>query len=540
MEPVQHQAEAFRLPMAAIGDVGASAPVSGHARLEARVRGRDWTMWGLLAFALLIRVSVIFALPSLHHPDENFQLFEQAHRLAFGFGIVPWEIPAGIRSPVLPFLLACIFVLAEPIFGGPQGYLAVAKIALALSSLAGVAAVYRMGRRTSPTHALITGLVAASWYELVYFAGRPLTEAAATTVLLVGLSLATVAADELTRRRLLAIGFCLGLCLMLRLHLAVGLLVAAVFVGRLQLRARWWPMMLGGLIPVAIFAAADWIAYGGILHSYVEYFRTNLIQGTASDFGVEPAGWYFSRILKWWTLALPILAALVIVRWRASAIWIATAMAIVVSHSVIPHKEYRFVFPALACFVIVAAMGSADLIERAHRGLGPGGVSRYLLAGSASLWLATSAALALATPFRSEWFRSRPLIESSFAAAGKTDLCGLLFYDDPWWTTGGYAHLHRRVALYAFDHHLGPPIRSTAGFNAVALRRSSIPDFSGEFRVQQCFGSPGGSDVCLMVRDGPCASDPELEQLLPPAMGLGPGPALGLAHADPPRWQPKP
>jgi phosphatidylinositol glycan class B len=525
-----------RFQIDAIGDFRESAPLSSDVQHERWAGRRDWTMLGLLAFAFLTRVAVIFALPSLHHPDENFQLFEQAHRLAFGFGISPWEIPAGIRSPVLPFLLACVFVLSEPLFGGPQGYLAVAKIGLALLSLTGVAAVYRMGQRTSSTHALITGLVAASWYEFVYFAGRPLTEAVATSVLLVGLSLASVADKELSWRRLVAIGSCLGLCVMLRMHLAVGLLVAALFIGRLYLRARWLPMALGGLIPVVTFAAADWIAYGGFLHSYFEYIRTNVVEGAASNWGVEPAGWYLFRLLKWWSLALPILVALVIVRWRASAIWIATAMAIIVSHSAIPHKEYRFVLPALACFVITAAMGSADLIERVRHRLGSGGASRCLLAASASIWLVASAALAVATPFRSEWIKARSLIEASFAAAGKTDLCGVLFYDDPWWLTGGYAHLHRRVAIYAIDRRFAPPIRSTAGFNSIVLRRSSMANFPTEFRAQQCFGSLASSDVCLMVRDGPCKSDPELEKLLLPGTDAGAAEAQGLLHADPPRW----
>jgi hypothetical protein len=473
-------------------------------------------MLGLLALALLTRVSAIFAFPSLHHPDENFQLFEQAHRLAFGFGIVPWEFAAGIRSPVLPFLFAGIFALAEPLFGGPVGYLAVAKVALALSSLAGVAAVYRMGQRTSSIHALITGLVAATWFEFVYFAGRPLTEAIATTVLLVGLSLATASEEELTRRRLLAVGFCLGLCLMLRIQLAVGLFVAALFVGQLRLRARWWPMALGGLVPVVAFGAADWIAYGGFFHSYIEYVRTNLIQGRASDFGVEPIGWYFTRFSTRWTFALPILVALAAVRLRASAMWLATAMAIIASHSLIPHKEYRFVFPAFACIVIVAAMGSSDLIERTRRWLGPRRASRYLLAGSASIWVATSTALAFASPFRSEWLKARSLIEASFVVAGKADLCGLLFYDNQWWETGGYAFLHRKAAFYAFDHRSGPAISSTAGFDAVVLHRSSIADFTTQFRVQQCFGGLDSNDVCLMVRNGPCTSDPELDTLLAP------------------------
>ena len=56
-----------------------------------RVRGvlADRTLLILLALAMLVRLAAIIAFPSLHHPDENFQLFEQAHRIAFGYGVVP-------------------------------------------------------------------------------------------------------------------------------------------------------------------------------------------------------------------------------------------------------------------------------------------------------------------------------------------------------------------------------------------------------------------------------------------------------------------
>jgi len=474
-------------------------------------------MLGLLALAFLIRAAAIIAFPSLHFTDENFQFFEPAHRLAFGTGITVWEFhPAGIRSFVPPFLYACIFSFAEVLVGGPKGYLFAAKLVLALSSLVGVAAVYRMGKRTSPTHALIAGLVAATWFELVYFAGRPLSEAVTTTVLLIGLSLASVSDKELTRTRLLAIGFCLGLCLMLRIHLAIGLIVAALFVGRFYLRARWWPMALGGLVPVVVFGATDWITYGVPFHSYIGYVRINVTQGVASSFGVSPPGWYFQSLWVHWKYALPILAMLVALRTRTSMIWIATAMAIIVSHSVIPHKEYRFVLPAIACLMIVAAMGSSDLIETAKRLLEPRRAGQYVIFVCASLWVATSVALAFADPFVFEWFKTRGLIEASFAAAKKPNLCGLLFYDYNWWETGGYTHLHRNVPFYVFDHRSGPAIRSTAGFDAIILKRSSIVDFATRYRIQQCFTSLGVEDVCLMVREGPCTSDPDLYALLTP------------------------
>ena len=269
---------------------GVAAPSwSAAARISKQGRAPDWVMLGFFVLAFLVRLAAILEFPSLDHPDENFQVFEQAHRFAFGYGIVPWEFVTGIRSPVLPAVFAVVFRLSAPVVGGPEGYLIVARLTLAAASLLAVAAVYRMGRRTSPTHALIGGLVAATWFEFVYFAGRPLTEAVATIVLLCALSLASIATANFTFRRLVAIGFSLGLCLMLRVHLLMGLLVIALWVGRLDLRARWWPMVLGAAIPIAVFGVADRIAWGGFFHSYLEAVRDESCSGRGVRLGDRAA-----------------------------------------------------------------------------------------------------------------------------------------------------------------------------------------------------------------------------------------------------------
>jgi hypothetical protein len=499
----------------------AAPPWSAKAQTIKRRGSLDWLAIGVAALAFLVRLVVILAFPSLDHPDENFQVFEQAHRFAFGYGIKPWEFVSGIRSPVLPAIFGVVFRLSALLVGGPQGYLIVARLMLAAVSLVAVSAVYRMGRRTSLTHALIGGLVTATWFELVYFAGRPLTEAVVTTVFLLALSLASVSAADFTFRRLLAIGLSLGLCLMLRVHLLIGLFVIALWVGRLQLRARWWPMVLGAVVPTAVFGVADWIAWGGFFHSYVEAVRTNLFQGVASDWGTEPAGWYVQRLFEVWRYALPLIAVFVVVRARTSAMWILAALAIIAVHSAIPHKEYRFVFPASASLVVVAALGSADLLERARRLVRPV-VFGCLAFATAFLWLEISAALAFSAPFKYEWFKARQLIMASFAVAKKADLCGLLFYDDPWFKTGGYAYLHRNVAFYSLDDdETIEPEKSAANFNAVVLNRSSVPDFAKSFSVQQCFAAPGSEeDVCLMVRDGSCIHDKAMNAFLPPGVSL--------------------
>jgi hypothetical protein len=477
---------------------------------RARALLADQTLLMLLALALAVRLAAIIAFPSLHHPDENFQLLEQAHRIAFGYGVVPWEFREGIRSPVLPYLLAAVFWVGERLLGGPEGYLLLARAMLAATSLLGVAAVYRMGQRTSPTHALLAGLVAATWFELVYFAGRPLTEAVATTFLVTALALAAVPRERLTFRRLAAIGCCLGLVLMLRVHLAPGLLVAALWLGALDLRGRWYPLALGGLAPLIAFGGADWLVWGAPFSSYVAAVHTNLIEGKASIYGVEPPDYYLALLADMWAGALPAMAALILLRVRASALWIAVALTILASHMAVPHKEYRFVLPAFACLALVAAMGSADLIERLRRLAGAQRLGRAPVAIAAALWIGTSATLAFAPGFNEQWLEARNLIEASFKLARAPNLCGLLFYTDDWPSTGGYAHLHRDVPIYALADDQDTARQSTDAFNVIILSRESLGDFP-QFTLQECSGAGDDEDVCIMKREGACTPAPDLE-----------------------------
>jgi phosphatidylinositol glycan class B len=472
-------------------------------RRAALLRSPGLSLALILGIAFLLRVAAIFSFPSLNHPDENFQLFEQAHRLAFGYGIKPWEFEDGIRSLVPPYLLGRLFALAEPIFGAPQGYIDAARILLAALSLAYVAAVYRMGLRSSRTHALIGGLVAASWFELVYFSYRPLTEGLACDLLVIALACASHPPEALTHRHLATIGFCLAASLMLRVHLIAGILFAALYVGRLDFRNRWLPLIIGGIPPVLLFGAVDWLVWGSPFHSYIQAFWINLVQGKSAEFGTGPLYWYFERIYAVWFCVLPILLLLIGLRARASALWIGVACAIIASHSLIPHKEYRYIFPALACLIIVASMGSADLVKWLSEQMGPR-VANYLTVGCGALWLLASAMLASRPAFAQNWLRSRDFIEASFWLSAQPDLCGLLFYDDSWIPTGGYAHLHRNIPIYALMRDRDLAMRTTEAYNFVLLRRASAADFQPQFWLVHCDAEGAPNDLCIARRAGVC------------------------------------
>jgi hypothetical protein len=77
-----------------------------EARREPAPAGTWRGLYGLVALGLGLRLAVAFASDSVHHPDEVFQYAEQAHRLVFRYGVIPWEYRFGARSWLLPLFIS--------------------------------------------------------------------------------------------------------------------------------------------------------------------------------------------------------------------------------------------------------------------------------------------------------------------------------------------------------------------------------------------------------------------------------------------------
>ena len=88
----------------------------------------------------------------------------------------------------------------------------------------------------------------------------------------------------------------------------------------------------------------------------------------------------------------------------------------------------------------------------------------------------------------------------------------MLFKDFHASNGGGYAYIHRKVPIYGYG--VTPQPASTEAYNAVILKRTSIPQVSSQFRLRTCFGSRGDEDVCVMEREGACKQDPSLRSTL--------------------------
>lgn len=457
-----------------------------------------WT--GLLGFALSLRLGLALGSPSIFFPDEIFQTLEPAHRLVFGYGIVSWEWRLGIRSWVLPAFLAGAMRATAWMGSGSTGYLLGTTIVLALISLTTVWFGYAWAKRASGTAAAaVAALGCAFYFGLVYFAPKALTEVVAAHVVLPGLYFGVYGQSLGERKRLFLAGLFCALAACLRIQLLPAVVFAMLYFCYPRWRERAPAVAAGAAVPVLLFGAADWIAWSYPWQSFVGYYKANVVSGPGKLFWTEP--WY------WYLMVLVVLigpAILLLFHGARRSPFLAIFCAIVVAvHSVIPHKEIRFIYPILAPAIALAAMGAVDLLAELRRGARFLANPKWVVGIGTMFLLASSALLAVEG---ANWYKT-PWGIGAFDRLGREPgLCGVGIYDRMWWESGGYTHLHRDVPIVQVEN-ASDFARDGAYFNAL-IAPADAAGVPREFVGKQCW-----KGVCLLEREGSCTAPPPDKEL---------------------------
>ncbi len=474
-------------------------------RLRAGRPVRDGWVWlVILAVAALPR----FALASMdffHHPDEIFQYLEPAYGILTGDAVRTWEYREGIRGWLLPELIAGPLWLARVLARDPGVAVMLVRMVFATASLAIVAAGMAMAWRISRLHALVTGLVLATSFELIFFAPRLLSEAVATDCLIVAALLIT---GPTTARRAVAAGALLGFAFLLRFQLAPMIATLAVLTLGLRRRAWGWTL-LGGLAALGLGCLADWAQGAPPLYWIVENVRQNFVAKRSEHYGVETWSWYLTTQAALWSVLTPVVLALIALGARHRAVLILTVAAAVniAFHALVPHKEYRFIFPSVAMLLIAAAIGSGDVLAWVR-----GQRWRMLTAGGlAALWAGVSAANATGPLPRNIAWNAASMSLWRYAHA-KTDLCGIASPNRR--PEASLALIGRSVPVYMFaepeaDRAMRSNVRAFNLLFARPAEGAALADAG--FRAGACFPrgraatGPGDATICAFVRSGGCS-----------------------------------
>lgn len=461
----------------------------------------------LLLGGFALRLAIAQAFPNIFWPDEIFQSLEQAHRLAFGSGVVPWEFREGSRSWLLPGFLAAVMWLTEPLGPGSSGYLMGVQATLVALSLLPVWATWAWARREglSPGCATLAALVPLLWFDGLFFAPKALSETLAAHLLLPGLFLLRFNDDA--RPRIFLAGALLALAVLLRVHLAPAVAVASLWLTWKQWRVLR-DLLLGTLPAIALAGLVDAVSWGTPFVSYWNNVYVNVVEGKSKNYGVDPWYQYFVWYGRIWTISCVFFLGLLILRWRARALFGVTALIVLASHMVIAHKEYRFVYP-----VSVLLSTAAGLIW-AHRVAQERDRSRALLAagGCAALILLSAHGASRLTvlnteayigrsdvPEASHWNRYGDALEAFSHVSKMDDVCGIAALYVSWATSGGYTYLHHDVpwnGVYYSRAHMESDQRFESTYNVIITRNMST---FRDWQRDACFG-----EVCVFKRDGDC------------------------------------
>lgn len=498
------------------------SPVLVIEKLKGWFLSQGWAVRLALLVTAVTRVWFAAVDHSVFWPDEIYQSIEPAHRLAFGYGLLPWEFRDGARSWIFPALLALPLKLVAllHVHAGLALVLAARLVMVALALVAAVAGIEYARRLAGKPAALIVAFAFAFFPPLLVYSHRTLQEAAsAPLVMLVPLCLL-----ERSGRAAVWAGLAVGLATLLRFQCAI---VAATFFVSLVFERRWRHLRLyaGAGVCVALGGGLlDWLTWGRPFHSFIAYLEFNLIKSGASTFGVSPRAYFLQTL---WSSSGPAVVligiGLVIGGLFAARATAAAALMFLLIHSAVPHKEFRFLLPVFPLMLSVGGVGLALALARFKAPAWAASLLTALLclgfADSArgETYARLGQYLGTSRASGSAWHTEEGPNLLLSEAGERADTCGVLMLGARAAFTGGYSYLHRRVPL--FYRFQACDDAGAANYIIAALGNSNVPP---EYELAKRADGYG-----LYRRNGACGSAPDdFDEMLDGAddMGLGRGP----------------
>jgi phosphatidylinositol glycan class B len=293
----------------------------------------------------------------------------------------------------------------------------------------------------------------------------------------------------------------------LRFHIGPSIAVVALFIAGREVRSRWTPLVLGGAVIVVGSGLLDAATWSTPFQSIWLNFYVNVIDHVGATFGVQPAYEFVRSLGAYWSGAFLLIIATALVGARRLPMALAAVMAIIFTMSMIDHKEYRFIYPALVLVPILLGLGTAEaavfLRDTLNLRLG------FVVAAACAFWIGTSSLLAVAGAYRPLWFNDVGVVRAFRAASHLSGVCGVGLRGIEWYETPGQSGLPREVKLYGTisDDRFAA---SQAGFNVVVGLRDSPPN-DVNYEQLTCWsngvnpmGTPSLPEICIWRRPGSC------------------------------------
>ena len=450
----------------------------------------------ILILSLLLRLLASQESLGYVHPDEVFQSLEMIHYRIYGeYGngeTIPWEYNSdyqygGARSWFFVFLLVGVYRFVM-LFGitDPITLIYFARLFLSLFSMITVVVAYLFAKEVfNKPVGLLSAFIIGTWWFFPFWASRTMTDSMSNDFLFLSIFLVykVVKSDNLKKKITFSTiaGILIGLAFMIRFPAALmGLPLAITLIYKLLIdifrRAdnivRVWlkkgktslPLLdkkeyflslsslggfcVGALLMILFQGLLDLFTWGSFLHSPINYYKYNIVEGYSSNHGVAP--WYhyfggfftdFAYYFIFLFFALFIFGLVFKEKGKSKFFILSLMFYWLVIFSSIEHKEFRFIMTFLPLGIIFVANGIYKFSKLFRKkSLQYTVVAFFLIALSASsLYMA--------------------IVEKDYIWKWNSGICNAMYWvgqqEDSEriivlhmvWYTGGYAYLDKNISI---------------------------------------------------------------------------------------------
>ncbi len=314
-------------------------------------RYKKWILLSILAHVVASFTSVGFL-----HPDEHFQILEF---LGLKLGTtpvqdLPWEFGAKMR----PWLHSSIYYLITKTFEllGVEDRFILTYIFRLLSIALGLFSSIQLAhfcesKFKNPRYAVYTSLLL---WPLPFIHARLSSEAIGTSLF----TLALIEFFKKNKRSNLYTGVLFGISFLFRYH--IGFMIFGLCLWSLIFKKKkiseLTVITIMTFVIIGLSIPIDYWGYGEFTFAPYQYFLQNIIENKAANYGVSPWWYYFKASFNKLIAPIGILTIIgFLTYWVKKPLsWFTfTTLPFFFIHTLIGHKEWRFLFPLIPFIPII-------------------------------------------------------------------------------------------------------------------------------------------------------------------------------------------
>jgi GPI mannosyltransferase 3 len=313
-----------------------------------------------------------------HQIDEHFMILEFSN---FKFGTVPervypWEFVGKLRPTLQPSIAYFSFQLLQSL-GLYNPFIQVFLLRLATALLGwfvACKAALRFSAAFQQPKVVFWAVtsIACLWfmpYLQVRFSSENYAGIALTAALLVVPSIDHPKSIKSNPFNWLLMGFLLACSFYFRFQMAfaiLGILLWLMLYARPLVKACVL-ILTGALLAVGLNLLVDHWFYGEWILSPLRYYEANIVRDAASTYGTTP--WY-DYIVLFATQGIPPISIVLLLLFfiaiikRPKQLMVFVFIPFLLGHMVVPHKEFRFLYPMVLPFLLICFSGLDEIWQR--------------------------------------------------------------------------------------------------------------------------------------------------------------------------------